>query len=368
MEYRTLGRTGWRVGVIGLGTEYLLNQPRHVMESVVQMAAGAGINYVDLLYNGPRFWQDFAPAFRPYRDKFMVAAHWGVGEENGQLTNVRQQDICRRYFEQTLVHLGNDYADVGMLMMVDSDQMWDVWAQEALPHLLRYKEQGRIGAIGMSGHKAGPALKAINSGMIDILMYPVNLASQTRLENRAVLEACIEHNVGIVAMKPYAGGAFFLPEQSVVLYWFRAAGSALQVEKRQPLKPAQCLSYTLSQQAATIVPGVKNVQELMQALYYLEATDSEKDFSAAIASVQPYPVGQCIYCNHCLPCPNDIDIGETIRLVDEAAAGVTQQMRTAYAALPARGSDCTACEACIERCPYEVDVPAKMQEAVRLFE
>ena len=368
MEYRTFGRTGWRASAIGLGTEYLLNQPPQVMERVIQMAADAGINYVDLLYSGPRFWNDFAPVFKSRRHKFMAAAHWGVGQEGEQLTNVREMDVCHHFFDQTLAHLGNDYADVGMLMMVDTEQLWDTWGQESLQRLARYKEQGRIGAIGMSSHKAAPTLKAVNSGLIDVLMYPVNLAAQTTAGNQAVLEACARQNVGVVAMKPYAGGAFFLPDQSVVLFWFRAGGSALQVSKPRPLTPSQCLSYVLSQRVATIVPGVKNADELAQTLHYLDATDTEKDFSAAVASVQPYPMGQCIYCNHCLPCPADIDIGRTIHLFDQAQAGVTRQMRAEYAALPARASDCTECGVCMERCPYEVDAPGKMRAAARLFE
>jgi hypothetical protein len=79
-------------------------------------------------------------------------------------------------------------------------------------------------------------------------------------------------------------------------------------------------------------------------------------------------MGQCIYCNHCLPCPADIDIGRTIHLFDQAQAGFTPQMRAEYAALPARASDCTECGVCMERCPYEVDVPGKMRAAARLFE
>ena len=189
MQYRTLGRTGWRVSEIGLGTEYLLDQSPDVMAQVMQTATNAGVNFVDLLYNGPRFWNNFAPVMKQYRDKVRVAVHWGVGEFNGQLENVREQDVCQRFFDATMANLGNDYADVAMLMMVDRVELWDGWAQESLQRLLRMKEQGRIGAIGMSSHKAAAALKAIKSGQIDVLMYPVNLASQAIAGNNDVLDA-----------------------------------------------------------------------------------------------------------------------------------------------------------------------------------
>ena len=368
MQYRTLGRTGWSVSEIGLGTEYLLDQSPDVMAQVMETATNAGVNFVDLLYNGPRFWNSFAPVMKRYRDKVRVVVHWGGGERHGQATHEREQDVCRRFFEATLANLGNDYADVAMLMMVDRVELWDSWAQESLQRLLRMKEQGRIGAIGMSSHKAAAALKAINSGQIDVLMYPVNLASRAIAGNDEVVEACVRQNVGLVAMKPYAGGAFFQGEQSLVLYWFRSGGSCLQVEKRAPIRPVQCLSYVLAQPVASIVPGVKNAAEYAEALAYYGATEQEKDYSHAIASITTYPADQCIYCNHCLPCPQSIDIGQTIRLVDMARDGLTGELKTAYALLPARGSDCIECGDCLERCPYEVNVPGKMRMAASVFE
>jgi uncharacterized protein len=368
MKYRTLGRTGWNVSEIGLGTEYLLDQSPAVMAQVMETATNAGVNFVDLLYNGPRFWNTFAPVMKQYRDKVRVTVHWGVGESNGQLTNVRDQDVCRRFFEATMANLGDDYADVAALMMIDRVELWDGWAQTALEQLMRMKEQGRIGAVGMSSHKAAPALKAINSGQIDVLMYPVNLASHAIAGNDEVLQACVRQNVGLVAMKPYAGGAFFQGEQSLVLYWFRSGGSCLQVEKHAPIRPVQCLSYVLAQPVATIVPGVKNAAEYAQALAYYGATEEEKDYSHAIAGITSYPADQCIYCNHCLPCPQGIDIGQTIRLVDMARDGLTGKLKADYALLPALASDCIECGDCLERCPYEVNVPGKMCAAAGLFE
>ena len=44
MEYRKLGRTGLKVSEIGLGTEYLNQQPRRIVTSVVQHAIEQGVN------------------------------------------------------------------------------------------------------------------------------------------------------------------------------------------------------------------------------------------------------------------------------------------------------------------------------------
>ena len=65
----------------------------------------------------------------------------------------------------------------------------------------RYKEQGRIGAIGASSHYAQTALRMVNSGLIDVLMYPVNLFRHGDDHNAALYQACAEQGVGLVAME-----------------------------------------------------------------------------------------------------------------------------------------------------------------------
>ena len=201
-------------------------------------------------------------------------------------------------------------------------------------------------------------------GLID-LSY--NMAAHEVEGNLALYQACALHGVALVAMKPFAGGKFFLSGDSVTLLWYQA-GSGLKVEKRQPITPLQCLSYVLSQPVSTVVPGVKNADELRGDLRYLQATDEEKDYRSAIAAVKPFPMGQCNYCNHCLPCPQGIDIGQTIRLLDSVQGVPTDRLRADYAALAVKASECLEDGACMERCPNEVDVIAKMRQAALLYE
>ena len=37
----------------------------------------AGVNYADLLHIGPDYWDLFGPVLRPYRNRLVLAAHWG---------------------------------------------------------------------------------------------------------------------------------------------------------------------------------------------------------------------------------------------------------------------------------------------------
>ena len=73
------------------------------------------------------------------------------------------------------------------------------------------------------------------------------------------------------------------------------------------------------------------------------------------------------YCNHCLPCPAQIDIGQTIRLFEMAQQEMTPGVRSAYEKMVAHASDCVQCGACEERCPFGVQVIDKMAQAAALF-
>jgi predicted aldo/keto reductase-like oxidoreductase len=117
-----------------------------------------------------------------------------------------------------------------------------------------------------------------------------------------------------------------------------------------------------------VIPGIASLAELEAALAFTTATDEEKDFALALADFQEYVSGECVYCNHCLPCPEEIDIGLISRLLDVAGDEPSPAVWAEYTALPAKASACTDCGACVKRCPFGVDVVGRIRQAAGLFE
>jgi predicted aldo/keto reductase-like oxidoreductase len=348
IEYRKLGRTGLKVSAIGLGTEHL-KQTRENMEEVLRVAVAAGVNYVDVLYSNPEadapFWDSIAPELNRYRERLILTAHWGPSDMYPDPAK------CQRCLDLVLERVDSGYLDIVMLTVVDSEKTWNGWAQESLARLRPYQEGGHVGHIGLSGHVAPIAIRAVQSGMIDVLMYPINLLGHDDEEVKALYRACTEKDVGLVAMKTYHGGTLLF-----------AKG------KPSGITPVQCLHYTLSQPAATVVPGAQNADEMRATLHYLEASDTEKDYSAVLTDLHQLLAGQCTYCQHCLPCPVEIEMGWIIWHLDQVQNRGLEVIKEWYARFPVKASACVECGECLTRCPFGVDIIARMREATALFE
>ncbi|MBN1399941.1 MAG: aldo/keto reductase [Anaerolineae bacterium] len=370
MEYRVLGRTGLRVSAIGLGTEYLIDRPREHVVSVIHEALARGVNYFDLFFAQPEFRDNMGAAFAGHRERVFLTAHLGAVQKDGQSARSRSLKQCALFFEDYLTRYRTDYVDVLMLHNSDGQSDYDrLMAPGGLLDLAgRYQREGRARFIGFSGHTVSTARQAVLSGAIDVLMFPINLAGHGVEGERELLETCAARNIGLVAMKPYAGGRLLMQGKKLKLLHWHTGGAAIELTRSQPVTPVRCLSYVLSQPGvSTTVPGCKDLEELAAAQAYWEASFEERDFSALLADLQPHVRSECVYCNHCLPCPAHIDIGQSLRLLDIASNGGQSDVQAAYHALEANAEDCIACGACEERCPFGVPVIARMRAAAALF-
>ena len=370
MHYRTLGRTGVNVSEVSLGTEYLIGKAHDHIVTVVREAIAQGVNYFDLFCAGAAFRDAMGEAFAGHRDKVYLAAHLGATVKDGQYKKTRAVSACQTFFDDFLTRYRTDYVDVLFLHNCDSQKDFDQLFRDngPLELALRLKDEGKARFIGFSGHTVETALQAVNSGHIDVLMFPVNMSGNAVPGKKDLLKTCAARGVGVVAMKPYGGGKLLQGPRTVRMAHYQMGGEAQKLTKTVPITPVQCLSYTLSQVGVcAAVPGCADVAQLRAALAYEQASEVDRDFSDVIVDFEQYVTGECVYCNHCLPCPSKIDIGQTIRLFEMAQQGQPPVIREAYAALPTSAADCTQCGACEKRCPFGVPVIEKMQQAAAHF-
>ena len=161
----------------------------------------------------------------------------------------------------------------------------------------------------------------------------------------------------------------------VVVIGFGGAGASAAIEAAD----AGAKVLVLEKAPATAAGGntklsgqqVLSPTDVEAALAYETASDAERDYAETLgATAQFTGTRQCVYCNHCLPCPVGIDVAAVNRALDGILAGAAEThaaIREQYAALAAHGSDCIACGNCDSRCPFGVPTIQRMAKAADVF-
>ncbi|WP_418545241.1 aldo/keto reductase [Phascolarctobacterium faecium] len=380
MEYRELGRTGIKVSVIALGCEGFVANEGALTEQLLNAAEQGGINCIDLYAPQPEMRSRLGKWLRGRRGKFVLQAHLCTVWQEGQYKRTREIGEVKASFEDLLTRLATDYIDIGMIHYVDSLEDWEAVAGgPVMAYAREMQAQGKIRYIGLSSHNPAAAMQAVQSGLIDVLMFSVNPCYDLQPANEdcyalwdgknydrqlvnmdpereALYETCSRLGVAITVMKAFGGGDLLDEELS-------PAGKALTIN--------QCLHYALTRPGvAAVMSGAHTVDELEKCLEYTTAADVEKDYAAAFAALPKISwEGHCMYCGHCAPCPQGIDVAAVTKFLNltKAQNSVPETVREHYAALRHHAGECVKCGACEKRCPFKVTVIQNMQEAVKVF-
>ncbi|MCL2042648.1 MAG: aldo/keto reductase [Treponema sp.] len=380
MIYRPIGATGMSAGIIGLGAEHLDNKPCTTVEEVIHTALDHGVNIIDVFMPGQEVRQNIGRALAGRRDKVLIQGHICSTDINQQYDISRDLPTIKKYFENLLRDLKTDYIDFGMLFFIDTEKHFaEVFEGDALPYALELKQKGHVRAFGASSHNPVIARKIVETGLVDLLMFSLNpafdmasadtyvldyLAKEKAMDyekkrdpDRAVLyRICEQRGVAITVMKALGAGKLISPQHTPFT---------------RPLTVTQCIHYALTRPAVvSVLPGCCTREQMLNVLYYLEAGEDEKDYSAVLRDYQGSMKGSCVYCNHCQPCPVAINIADVIKYLDIASLdknNIPPSVLSHYRTLEYSADTCTACGSCEERCPFSVPVIAKMQEAASLF-
>ncbi|MFP4172223.1 MAG: aldo/keto reductase [Candidatus Hydrogenedentota bacterium] len=230
---RVLGRTGEEVSILGLGTAPVGEGPPDVEEAerVFAAAMDRGVNYIDtgrIYGNAEEGLGHIIPERR--NDLFLVTKCW-----------TETADGAEESLDESLRLLNTDYVDLCHIHHIGGKNIDRVLADDGiLEYLVKQKEAGKIRFIGLSGHaRSSRFLQMLETGEIDVVMTVLNFADRNVYEFESeVLPACRERDVGVVAMKVFAGirGGFPYHSRGYVGcathpdYLSRALGYALDLE------------------------------------------------------------------------------------------------------------------------------------------
>jgi predicted aldo/keto reductase-like oxidoreductase len=380
MKYREIGKTGRQSGIIGLGCEHLDGKPYEQVYETINAALEQGINLFDVFMPGQEIRENIAKALGNQRKKIMIQGHIGSTDIGQQYDISRDMPLVQRYFEDMLRIFGG-YIDFGMMFFIDSEEDYKgVFETGFVDYVQRLKKQGDIGHIGFSSHNPEMAMRVIKTGVPEMLLFSINMAfdlypAETYVldeldqgldsaafrgidpKRAALYKYCEQNGIGITVMKTLGAGKLL---------------SAEHTPFQQPMTVAQCIHYALTRPAvASVMLGCKTREEVLDAVRYLDMSDSERDYTSVLSTLRNDFRGNCVYCSHCQPCPANIDIAAVNKYLDIARLDeehIPSSIRSHYAGLAYGGGACIACGSCERRCPFGVPIIENMAFAARIFE
>lgn len=365
MEYRQLPHGGEKISVLGLGTSSIGAADEHEIEATMVMALENGINYFDMASANAAPFPAFGRALAGRRSDVLLQIHFGANYEGGTYGWTTDLDTIKRSIDWQLRSLKTDYMDFGFLHCLD--EIGDL--QNALDggladYILQLKQAGVVRHIGMSSHTPEIVHRALDDGILDMLMFSINPAYDyaggvqldyetnnyaigSAAQRMALYRRCAAEGVGISVMKAFSAGQ-------------------LLNEKTSPFGRAlteyQCIQYALDKPGVlTVLPGVRNREDLKRILGFATATPEEKDYSVLGSFAPQEMYGSCVYCNHCQPCPAGLDVGLINKYFDLSQAG-DELAKAHYASLRKTAGDCIKCGHCERRCPFHVAQVNRMRE------
>ncbi len=343
MEYRRLGRTELQVSVLGVGGGYLSLLEPEEGTRIYRRALELGLNYFDGRYGSSSTM--LKPLLRADRSRCVVVTKTAEATYDGAM----------RRIDEDLRELDTDHLDIFYLRTYNHEMRQAHFASGgSVQALLRAREDGRIGFLGLAGHSDLTALaQGVETGLIDAVTFPLNIVRREALHQ--LIPVCQQHDVGMVVMKPVDAG---LAPAAVALPWL--AG--------QPIH--------------TMVPGVSSMEHLEHNYRIMQRDSyalSDAEETAVEHCRQELEHRSCRICDQvCQPvCEAGIPIDHLLyhdvfynqykalgleqMLKFPLAAWVKARLERAFARRLEHIQSCTQCGRCEAVCPHGLPVIQMLQ-------
>ncbi len=247
MIYRTMGRSGEKVSLLGLGGYHIGMQPTE-QESIrlIRTAIDHGVTFMDNCWD----YNDGASEVRMgkalqdgYRKKVFL-----MTKSDAQVKGAWEKQL-----HESMQRLQTDVIDLiqfhEVIRMGDPDRIFGPGG--AFEAALAARKAGKVRYIGFTGHKDPDIhLKMLETGFkhgftFDAVQMPLNvLDPHYHSFAEKVVPVCVKHGIGVLGMKPLANG--IIPQNHVD-------------------SPIDCLHYAMNLPTSVVINGCDTMERLNQA-------------------------------------------------------------------------------------------------------
>ncbi len=293
MQYRTFGRTGWKVSEVGYGMWGMAGWTGSDDEESrrsLDRAVALGCNFFDTAwaYGEGRSEQLLGDLLRRHPGKRLYTATkippknrtWPARPEY-PLSDVFPGDYIREYTEISLRNLGTPRMDLQQFHVWDDSWAADLSWQRAVESL---KKDGLVNAIGISINRWQPTnvLKALATDLIDSVQVVYNVFDQAP-EDQLFAE-CQRRNIAVIARVPFDEGSLTgtltsdtkWPDGDFRNIYFQPENLKNTLERVHRLRPVVPAAMSMPELAlrhilqhpavSTVIPGMRKLRHVEQNL------------------------------------------------------------------------------------------------------
>ncbi len=207
MNYRTLGKTGFEISEISLGTWQVGGKwgsgfDHKLADSILAEAIDAGINFIDTadVYEMGESETAVGRAVKKAGHRIYVATKCGR-QISPHVNEGYTPQVLRKYVEDSLRRLGLDCIDLIQLHCPPTEVYY---RPEIFEEFDKLKDEGKILNLGVSVEKVEEAIKAIEYDNVTTVQIIYNMFRQRPQEY--FFHRAQEKNVGIIVRVPLASG------------------------------------------------------------------------------------------------------------------------------------------------------------------
>lgn len=324
---RKLGKTNILVKEIGCGGIPIQRVSQSVVNQMIDVMIEQGINFIDTARGYSNSEELLGNALKNKRNYFYLATK----------SMARTYYSMKKDIEISLKNLQTDYIDLYQLHNVGINDDY----LGALDALQEAKLEGKIKHIGITTHSLEMLKKIVEDNIFETIQFPYNVV-ETQAEK--IFEEANKKNIGIIVMKPLAGGA--IKDCAVGLKF------VLQNEN-----------------ISVVIPGMESTSQILQNISVIGKKITEEDFIEIKRIREILQNDFCRRCGYCMPCPQGINIPFSFLCEGYYTRyNLKEWAISRYDSMPIKPSSCIGCKICEKKCPYNIKISEKLKKVVDIME